>query len=84
MTESERLSSMSMNCSEAIIALRSMSASRKIIAIKIFAEMMMADGHIDEREKQLLDNLYDNIGVEQAAILLEGVNLKELVAPYNP
>ena len=35
MTETEKLSSMSMNHSEAINALRSMSASCKIIAIKI-------------------------------------------------
>ena len=84
MTETEKLSSMSMNHSEAINALRSMSASCKIIAIKIFAEMMLVDGNVDKKEKQLLDNLYDSIGVEQAAILLNGINLRNLVAPYNP
>ena len=61
-----------------------MSASCKIIAIKIFAEMMLVDGNVDKKEKQLLDNLYDSIGVEQAAILLNGINLRNLVAPYNP
>ena len=46
--------------------------------------MMLVDGNVDIKEKQLLDNLYDSIGVEQAAILLNGINLRNLVAPYNP
>lgn len=84
MTESEMRSAATMDRATALSALRSMTAKNKIIAIKIFAEMMLADGRVDEREKQLLDNLYDAINVEQAAMQLGGLeNIKDIVTPFN-
>lgn len=84
MTESEMRSAATMDRVTALSALRSMSAKNKIIAIKIFAEMMLADGRVDKREKQLLDNLYDAINVGQAAMQLGGLeNIKDIVTPFN-
>lgn len=58
MTESEMRSAATMDRVTALSALRSMSVINKLRAIKIFTEMMLADGRVDKREKQLLDNLH--------------------------
>ena len=84
MSETEMHSAATMDRTAALTALRSMTARNKIIAIKIFAEMMMADGKVDAREKQLLDNLFDAINVQQAAMQLEGLEkIEDIVAPYG-
>ena len=84
MSETEMHSAATMDRTAALTALRSMTARNKIIAIKIFAEMMMADGKVDAREKQLLDNLFDAINVQQATKQLEGLEkIEDIVAPYG-
>lgn len=83
-TEQEKNDSISLSRIESLSILRNMSAAKKMIAIKIFTEMAVADGIVDPREHNLLDSLMDEINAVDAANSLGNLNaLKNVLEQYN-
>lgn len=83
-TEQEQKDCISLSKSESVSILRNMSATKKVIAIKIFTEMAVADGIVDPREHNLLDSLMDEINAVDAANSIGNMDaLKSVIDEYN-
>ena len=84
MNDAEKQSAAGMDKNEAVRILRSMNGANKMIAIKIFTEMVVADGRIDEREKNLLYSLMDTMDYQQAVNDVGGLDaVKKLIDEYG-
>ena len=83
MSDSEKQKAASMDKNLAVSILRSMPAQNKIAAVKIFSNMMEADGKIDPREAQLLEKLFDDLDCTTAANKL-GMNVfKDIIKSFS-
>lgn len=82
MSDSEKMDAAKMDRNHAMSILRTMPASNKIAAIKIFTNMMEADGKVDSREQDLLIRLFNDLDCEGAANSVGMLAFKSIINSF--
>ncbi len=82
MSDLEKMNAAKMDRNVAMSVLCTMSASNKIAAIKIFTNMMEADGRVDSREYELLIKLFNELDGKGAANEVGMLTFKSIINSF--